>query len=69
MLGISGKGVHIASLALGIYCIEGKRRLAASAQACNHYKLPTRNRKRHILKVMRLCTLYIYMFVFIHDSN
>lgn len=56
VLGICGKGVHVAALALGIQSVKGKRRLSAAAETGDNHKPAPWNAQRDILEVVRIRT-------------
>ena len=53
MLGVGGKGVHVAALPLGIEGVERQRGLAAAAQARHDDEFPTGNVHIDVLQVVR----------------
>ena len=62
LLCVCRQRVHIASLPFGIYRVERKGGLAASAQSCDHDKFVPRYRKRHILEIVRPGSAYFDVF-------
>ena len=64
LLGVGRQRIHVASLPFGIYRVERKGGLAASAQSCDHDKFVPRYRKRHILEIVRPGPAYFDVFRF-----
>ena len=64
--GIARKALHISSLAFGVYCIEGKRRLAGTGKPGHDYKLIARDLKGDILEVVLPGAFYDYAFALCH---
>ena len=69
VLGIGRERIHVPSLALRIYGIEGQRRLSASAQSRHDDKLPARNRQTHPFQIMGPRPLNLYVIVFLFHTR
>ncbi len=66
MLGIRGKGIHIAALSLGIDGVESKRAFAAAAEACDYRESAPWNIHIDILQIMSFRSPYFYEFLLRH---
>ena len=68
MLGIGGKGVHVASLSLRIEGVEGQRGLAAAADTRHDHELAARQVHVHVLQVMGPGAAYFDLSFFVHKE-
>ncbi len=62
VLGVRGKGVHVASLTFGVDGVEGQRRLSASAKAGDDHEFPSRDVYVHTLEIVCLGAADFYIF-------
>ena len=68
MLGVWGKGVHVAALTLCIDGVEGERRFAASAYSGDYHQLAARDVHIDIPQVVGPGAAHFYECVFIHKK-
>ena len=66
VLGVGGKSVHIASLALCVDGVECQRGLAASAQACDYHELVAWYGQTRAFEVVRLRAGDFYVLLVLH---
>ena len=66
MLGIGRERVHVAPLPLGVYGVEGERRLAAAADSRDHGEPAPRNIDVHTLEIVGVRTAYFYILLLVH---
>ncbi len=69
VLGVGGKGVHIAALTLGVDGVEGERRLAAAAQSRDYDKFAARYVYIDVLQVVCPGSAHFNESVLIHKRR